>query len=182
MLDVYPALALVPRDLFGICVVGTGGRVFAVGDAEYEFSIMSVSKPFVFALVCQALGAEQAAREARGEQHRPAVQLARRHRAERRRPNEPDGERRARSRPRASSRADRRRQVAVIHDGLSPLRRPRRSRSTRRSTSRPSDDQPPQPGHRPPARGYGRLYSDPAEATDLYTRQCSLASPRRTSP
>ena len=61
--DVYPALALVPRDLFGMCVVGTSGRVFAVGDAEYEFSIMSVSKPFVFALVCQTLGSESARRE-----------------------------------------------------------------------------------------------------------------------
>ena len=56
----YPALAEVASDLFGVCVVGTGGDVYAVGDAEYEFSIMSVSKPFVFALVCQSLGAEQA--------------------------------------------------------------------------------------------------------------------------
>jgi glutaminase len=50
----------VPSDLFGICVVGTNGEVYAVGDAGYEFSIMSVSKPFVFAAVCQAVGAEQA--------------------------------------------------------------------------------------------------------------------------
>lgn len=57
--DVYPALARVPRDLFGICVVGTSGNVYAAGDAEHEFTVMSVSKPFVFALVCQALGAEQ---------------------------------------------------------------------------------------------------------------------------
>ena len=27
--DVYPALAQVPRDLFGICVVGTSGNVYA---------------------------------------------------------------------------------------------------------------------------------------------------------
>ena len=50
---VYPALARVPSELFGICVVGTSGNVYAVGDAEHEFSIMSVSKPFVFALVCR---------------------------------------------------------------------------------------------------------------------------------
>jgi len=56
--NVYPALARVSRDLFGICVVGTTGRVFGAGDIEHEFSIMSVSKPFVFALVCQELGAE----------------------------------------------------------------------------------------------------------------------------
>jgi glutaminase len=58
--QVYPALAQVPRELFGVCVVGTSGEVYAVGDAQYEFTMMSVSKPFVFALVCQAIGAEQA--------------------------------------------------------------------------------------------------------------------------
>jgi glutaminase len=57
--DVYPALARVPANLFGICVVGTNGHVDAVGDSDYEFSIMSVSKPFIFALVCEALGPEQ---------------------------------------------------------------------------------------------------------------------------
>ena len=54
--NVYPALARVPSELFGVCVVGTSGNVYAVGDAEHEFSIMSVSKPFVFALVCEAIG------------------------------------------------------------------------------------------------------------------------------
>jgi glutaminase len=58
--QVYPALARVPRDLFGVCVVGTGGGVYAVGDTDYEFTIMSVSKPFVFALVCQEIGAKRA--------------------------------------------------------------------------------------------------------------------------
>jgi glutaminase len=47
---VYPALARVPADLSGICVVGTSGSTYAVGDADHEFTIMSVSKPFVFAL------------------------------------------------------------------------------------------------------------------------------------
>jgi glutaminase len=58
--NVYPALASVPRDLFGICVAGTDGAVYGVGDADHPFAIMSMSKPFVFALVCQALGAEGA--------------------------------------------------------------------------------------------------------------------------
>ena len=60
--DYIPALAKVPADLFGICVVGVNGAVHTAGDADHEFSIQSVSKPFVFALVCQAIGAE-AARE-----------------------------------------------------------------------------------------------------------------------
>jgi len=58
--DYIPALAKVRRDLFGICVVGVNGAVHTAGDAEHEFSIQSVSKPFVFALVCQAIGVEPA--------------------------------------------------------------------------------------------------------------------------
>ena len=76
--EVYPALARVPSELFGICVVGTSGNVYAVGDADHEFSIMSVSKPFVFALVCEALGHEEVREQARRQCHRPGVQLARR--------------------------------------------------------------------------------------------------------
>jgi glutaminase len=57
--DLYPALQRVDPKLFGICVVSAAGKIYATGDAEHEFSIMSVSKPFVFALVCQALGAEK---------------------------------------------------------------------------------------------------------------------------
>lgn len=56
----YPVLAEVPRHLFGICIAGNNGAVFAAGDAGYAFTIMSVSKPFVFALVCQAIGTERA--------------------------------------------------------------------------------------------------------------------------
>ena len=58
--DVYPALERVPSTLFGACVASTNGSVYQVGDAEYEFTIMSVAKPFVFALVCQCVGPEQA--------------------------------------------------------------------------------------------------------------------------
>ena len=61
--DVYPALARVPRELFGICVVAVDGRVAAAGDAEIEFAIMSVAKPFVFALVCESLGAYETRRK-----------------------------------------------------------------------------------------------------------------------
>ena len=58
--QVYPALARVPSNLFGVCIAGTSGRIYAAGDIDYDFSIMSVSKPFVFALVCEEIGAEEA--------------------------------------------------------------------------------------------------------------------------
>ena len=54
--DYIPALARVPRDLFGVVVAGVKGNVIEVGDVNYPFTIQSVSKPFVFALVCQEIG------------------------------------------------------------------------------------------------------------------------------
>ncbi len=54
--DYIPALAAAPADGFGACVAGVGGTLFSVGDAQVEFSIQSVSKPFVFALVCDVIG------------------------------------------------------------------------------------------------------------------------------
>jgi glutaminase len=56
--QVYPALATMPSSLFGIALSSVDGHTFAVGDAEHGFTLMSVSKPFVFALVCQAFGAD----------------------------------------------------------------------------------------------------------------------------
>jgi glutaminase len=55
-----PALGRAPRAMFGICVADIDGSCHAAGDAGHEFSIQSVSKPFVFALVCQAIGAAEA--------------------------------------------------------------------------------------------------------------------------
>lgn len=58
--DVYPALSRVPPASFGICLADVAGNRYAAGDASRPFVIMSVAKPFVFALVCAALGPEQA--------------------------------------------------------------------------------------------------------------------------
>lgn len=61
--DYIPVLAAADPDLFGISVVGVRGRSVDVGDADARFSIQSVSKPFVFALVCEKIGYEQARRK-----------------------------------------------------------------------------------------------------------------------
>ncbi len=54
-----PELARARRDLFGLCIAAVDGTLFAAGDTHEEFSIQSVAKPFVFALVCEAHGAEE---------------------------------------------------------------------------------------------------------------------------
>lgn len=60
---VYPALSVVPPELFGICVVGLAGNEISVGDVDVPFALMSVAKPFVLALVVEALGSDAVVRE-----------------------------------------------------------------------------------------------------------------------
>ena len=59
---VYPALQQASPDDFGLCVVAVRGALYATGAADVEHSLMSVAKPFVFALVCDELGPEEATR------------------------------------------------------------------------------------------------------------------------
>ncbi|HZX04429.1 glutaminase A [Kribbella sp.] len=54
--DVYPVLQRAQADAFGLCVAAVDGRLFEAGESQRPFTIMSVAKPFVFALVCQAIG------------------------------------------------------------------------------------------------------------------------------
>ncbi|WP_236793071.1 glutaminase A [Amycolatopsis sp. GM8] len=54
----YPVLADANPGLFGVAVAETGGAVHTAGDADVEFSIQSISKAFVYALVCEAHGHE----------------------------------------------------------------------------------------------------------------------------
>jgi glutaminase len=51
--DYIPELAKVPSELFGVAVVTVKGEVFTAGDTDHAFSIQSVSKPFTAALVME---------------------------------------------------------------------------------------------------------------------------------
>jgi len=171
--EVYPALARVPSELFGICVVGTSGNVYAIGDAGHEFSIMSVSKPFVFALVCQALGPEEARRRlgvnATGLAFNSLGAIER----------SADG----RTNPMVNSGAIATTSLVpgatsearwrFIHDGLSrfagrtlPLNEEVYASATATNFRNQSIARL--------LQSFERIYIEPAEATDLYTRQCSL--------
>ena len=59
---VYPALATADPGLFGLSVVSTTGHLVVAGDAEVPFPVMSVTKPFVFALACELRGVEHVRR------------------------------------------------------------------------------------------------------------------------
>jgi len=57
--DYIPELAKVPSELFGVAIVTARGDVYAAGDVDYAFSIQSVSKPFTAGLVMQQHGDAQ---------------------------------------------------------------------------------------------------------------------------
>ncbi len=55
---VYPALGTADPSHFGVVVAGVAGQTHGAGDSTVPFSIMSVAKPFVFAIACAALGVD----------------------------------------------------------------------------------------------------------------------------
>lgn len=170
---VYPALARADPALFGVCVVGVQGTAFEAGDVDVAFTVMSVSKPFVHALACEALGAERVRREiGANATGLPFNSLAAVERG-------PDG----RTNPMvnagalattglvpaatADERWDR------IHEGLSRFA----------GRTLPMDDEvlasALATNHRNRALSRlllerGRIAGDPDETVDVYTRQCSL--------
>jgi glutaminase len=171
--QVYPALARVPSDLFGICVVGTDGGVFSVGDAEHEFTIMSVSKPFMFSLICDLIGAtgarERLGVNATGYSFNSLAGIER----------NADG----RTNPMVNAGAIATTSLApgenmeakwqFIHEGLSrfagrelPLNEEVYASASESNFRNRSIAWM--------LESVGRIYCDPAEAVDLYTRQCSL--------
>lgn len=54
--DVYPVLAEADPSLFGVAMIAIDGREFLAGDVDVPFALMSVAKPFVFALACERHG------------------------------------------------------------------------------------------------------------------------------
>lgn len=168
-----PALAAASPDRFGACLAGTAGNVVAVGDADHQFSIQSVSKPFVFALVCDAIG-HQAARDHIGVNATGlpfnsvmAVEL--------------NDERTMNPMVNAGAiattslvpgqSADEK--WAFVQAGLSrfagrPLALDDDVYRSEAATNLRNQ------GIAHLLDGYGRLYGDPDEATDVYTKQCSL--------
>jgi glutaminase len=56
--DYIPYLAQVNSKLFGIAAVTTDNQVYAVGDVSYSFSMQSISKVFTLALAMEQLGVD----------------------------------------------------------------------------------------------------------------------------
>jgi len=54
--DYIPYLAQVDSKLFGVAIVTTDNQVFELGDVKYSFSIQSISKVYTLALAMEELG------------------------------------------------------------------------------------------------------------------------------
>jgi glutaminase len=172
--DVYPELARQRPDAFAISVVGTDAAVSEVGDAGIEFAIMSVSKPFVFALVCSELGSDRT-RDAIGVNGTglPFNSLTAIERS-------PDG----RTNPMVNPGAIATTSLVPGEDASERWEHVRRTLSRFAGRDLALDEgvytstSAANSRNRAIARlleGYGRLGCGPDEAVDLYTRQCSLA-------
>ena len=171
--DYIPALSKVPSDLFGVSVVETSGIIFAAGDADYEFSIQSVSKPFVFALICQVIG-EDKAREKLGANStglpfNSVVGIER----------SSDGT----TNPMVNAGAIAATSLApgatadekwrFIRDGLSQFAGRNLALNREVYESEAAANQRNQ-AIASLLQGYDRIYFDPLQATDIYTKQCAL--------
>ena len=170
--DYIPALATVPRDLFAVCVVERGGAMHEAGDSAHLFSMQSVSKPFVFALVCEALGEEVArARLGVNSTGLPFNSLLAVERE--------DGS----TNPMVNAGAIAAASLApgdtaeakwrFIHEGLSRFAGRELELDREVYASEAASNQHNQRTAWLLQR-YGRVYFDPVAATDIYTRQCAL--------
>ena len=162
-----------PSNLFGIALVTVDGQVYTVGDVDQLFSIQSISKVFTMAEVFQ----EQRRADGRGQRrrrcHRPGVQLDRRRRAVQGQGDEPVRQPR-RDRHHQHGEGRQREEIWDKIIGIYSAFAGRRCEVNQEVYKSESDT-----NQRNQAIGmlmyaYGRIKENPARATDLYTRQCSV--------
>ncbi len=170
---VYPALQRTNPELFGISLRGTDGAEYSVGDALSSFTIMSVSKPFVFALICQEEGVE-ASREklgvnATGFSFNSVISFE----LNPQRVTNPMVNSGALATTSLAPGSSTEEKWAFIHEGLSRFAGRELTLNDEVYASASVTNHRNR-GIASLLHGYERLYADPMETTDLYTRQCSL--------
>ncbi len=171
--DYIPALAEASPDWFGIAVCGVAGAVRTVGDVEREFSIQSVSKPFVFALVCEAVGIDEArdrlGANATGQPFDSVIAVE----LDDDKATNPLVNAGAIASTSLAPGADSTERWEFIRSGLSRFAGRELVVDDAVYASETATNQRNR-GIAHLLAGYGRIYADPDETTDVYTRQCSL--------
>lgn len=171
--DYIPILAEVPSELFGIAIVTVDGEVIEAGDVNHAFSIQSVSKPFTMALVMRNQGvdaiADRIGVEPTGMPFNSIVAIE----LNKQRSINPlvnAGAIAAVSMLKADNPADRWKQILdgygeFAGEPLTLIDQVYMSEAETNYRNRAIANL---------LYAYDRLYSDPMEAVDVYTRQCSV--------
>lgn len=171
--DYIPALAEVDSELFSISIVTVDGESIDVGDADAMFSIQSISKAFVLALAMQELGddaiLDRVGVNATGQQFNSIIAI------------EMIQERSANSLVNAGAIATTSLVPGATADakwntivrGLSDFA------GRRLTVNEPVCESELATNQRNQAIGklleaYGRIYDDPTESVNVYTKQCAL--------
>jgi glutaminase len=172
--DYIPELAKVPPELFGLAIVTARGDVYSAGDVNYSFSIQSVSKPFTAALVMQEQGNANAIAEKIGVEPTGlpfnsimATQILK---AVSVNPLVNSGAIASVSMVKAKDAQERFSKIITFFQGLAGdkltvLEDVYKSEAATNQRNR---------AHAYILAASERIYSDPMEAVDVYTRQCSI--------
>jgi glutaminase len=171
--DYIPALADADPSLFGLALANVAGATLAAGDAAYEFSIQSVSKAFVFALVDEARGHETVRRRVgvnnTGLPFNSVLAIELNHGS----PMNPMVNAGALATTSMVPGVTPEERWAFVLDGLSRFAGRTLELEDEVYASETATNQRNQSIARL-LESYDRIDSDPLETTDLYTRQCSV--------
>jgi len=171
--DYIPALAEVDSDIFGIALVTPDGRVFSAGDMASEVSIQSISKVFTMALVMEEEGIDFAPDgvgvDATGQVFNSIVAIEQYKGAEMN-PMVNAGAIATTSRVSGDSRDDIWNRILDFHS---------RFAGRELEVNEPVYESEAATNQRNQAIGrlmyaYGHIESNPDQATDIYTEQCSI--------
>jgi len=172
--DYIPELARVEPDKFGVAIVTAGGGVYVAGDVNQAFTIQSVSKPFTAALVMQDYGnanviLEKIGVEPTGQKFNSilATQIIAQVSVN---PLVNSGAIASVSLVKADSAQQRFDRILSFFEGLAAdkltiIEDVYRSEAATNQRNR---------AHAYLLFASDRIYSDPMEAVDIYTRQCSI--------
>jgi glutaminase len=172
--DYIPALAKVDPKLFGIVLVTTDGKVYTAGDVKTEVSIQSISKVFTMARVMQDSGDPSIVNnmgvDATGRAFN-AIEPIEEHKGKEMNPLVNPGAIAATSMIKGASADDVWENIIGTHDAfagreLSVNQEVYKSESDTNQRNRAIADL---------MFAYERIKSNPQQAVDLYTRQCSIS-------
>lgn len=171
--DYIPALAKVDSNLYGIVVVGVDGKVSKAGDTDAQFSIQSISKVFTLARVIEESGAktiqDKVGVDATGQVFNSIVAIEQQ-KGEEINPFVNPGAIATVSLVKGKTAEEKWKRILETHEQFA---------GRALQVNEPVYKSESETNQRNQAiakllEAYERIYFDPAQTTDIYTRQCSI--------